>query len=396
MPSDIENWLDSVTGSEWIWYAKRLSANDSGETGSHQVGIYIPKPAFWTIFPLLQSGVNPDASFHVDIMPHGQPRDLRAIWYNDKTRNETRITRWNLPSRVLDPDLTGGLILMAFHKPPNSNADYARIWICQNIAEESVIEDRIGVIEPGEGVIHYPLPTATAQPLVPAQTEKRCSLAENEIPPEWLQRFPSPQELIARALQMTPVDADTPDSRLIQRRECETSLFYSVERATVLPIVQGGFASVEAFIDCANSVTNRRKSRAGQSLELHLKTIFDEEQLPCAHGAVSEGNKKPDFLFPSQTSYQNPAWPAGKLRMLGAKTTCKDRWRQILNEADRIPQKHLFTLQEGVSENQFQEMRTAGVILVIPESLRSRYPKPIRPELICLETFIGQTREITG
>ena len=26
--------------------------------------------------------------------------------------------------------------------------------------------------------------------------------------------------------------------------------------------------------------------------------------------------------------------------MLGVKTTCKDRWRQVLSEADRIPQKH--------------------------------------------------------
>ena len=47
--------------------------------------------------------------------------------------------------------------------------------------------------------------------------------------------------------------------------------------------------------------------------------------------------------------------------MLAAKTTCKDRWRQIINEADRIKLKHLITLQEGVSEAQFREMQEAGV-----------------------------------
>jgi hypothetical protein len=31
--------------------------------------------------------------------------------------------------------------------------------------------------------------------------------------------------------------------------------------------------------------------------------------------------------------------------MLGAKTTCKDRWRQVLTEAIKIPHKHLFTLE---------------------------------------------------
>ena len=34
------------------------------------------------------------------------------------------------------------------------------------------------------------------------------------------------------------------------------------------------------------------------------------------------------------------------------KSTCKDRWRQVLSEADRIPNKHLFTLEAAISENQ--------------------------------------------
>lgn len=30
--------------------------------------------------------------------------------------------------------------------------------------------------------------------------------------------------------------------------------------------------------------------------------------------------------------------------MLAAKTSTKDRWRQVLDEAGRIPDKHLFTI----------------------------------------------------
>ena len=37
-------------------------------------------------------------------------------------------------------------------------------------------------------------------------------------------------------------------------------------------------------------------------------------------------------------------------RMLAAKTTCHDRWRQLIDTAGPIPVKHLLTLQEGVSE----------------------------------------------
>lgn len=50
-------------------------------------------------------------------------------------------------------------------------------------------------------------------------------------------------------------------------------------------------------------------------------------------------------------------FPANKLVFLGAKTTCKDRWRQVLNEADRIETKYLFTLQQGISKNQLREMK---------------------------------------
>jgi hypothetical protein len=80
--------------------------------------------------------------------------------------------------------------------------------------------------------------------------------------------------------------------------------------------------------------------------------------------------------------------------MLGVKTTCKDRWRQILNEADRIDTKHLITLQEGVSIDQFKEMQSANVRLVVPTPLHRSYPEKIRHELISLADFISETKSI--
>jgi len=78
--------------------------------------------------------------------------------------------------------------------------------------------------------------------------------------------------------------------------------------------------------------------------------------------------------------------------MLATKTTARDRWRQVLNEADRIPAKHLLTLQEGVSENQFAEMQAAQLQLVVPAGLVDAYPKSIRPHLMTLERFICEVR----
>ncbi len=78
--------------------------------------------------------------------------------------------------------------------------------------------------------------------------------------------------------------------------------------------------------------------------------------------------------------------------MLAAKTTCKDRWRQVINEADRIGTKHLLTLQEGLSENQFREMTDAKVLLVVPAPLVKSYPASVQPHLQTLESFIADVR----
>ena len=184
------------------------------------------------------------------------------------------------------------------------------------------------------------------------------------------------------------------DSRLVKRRDCEFELFRSIESHVVLPRVREGFGSVEDFISFANSVTNRRKSRAGKSLELQVRKIFDEESIGYSWTKATEDKRTPDFVFPSIERYHERSWPDSQLRMLAAKTTCKDRWRQVLNEAARIPVKHLLTLQEGVSEMQYREMKSEGVRLVVPRSLHEKYPETVQPELLTLEEFIGELRAL--
>ena len=78
--------------------------------------------------------------------------------------------------------------------------------------------------------------------------------------------------------------------------------------------------------------------------------------------------------------------------MLATKTTYRDRWRQVISEADRIPMKHLLTLQEGVSEAQFREMVGANVQLVVPEPLMAKFPRSVQPHLQTLESFFADVR----
>jgi hypothetical protein len=184
----------------------------------------------------------------------------------------------------------------------------------------------------------------------------------------------------------------------IRRRICEYELFRTIEQAVHLPKIAQGFDSVDGFIGLAQTILKSRKSRSGSSLEIHAREIFTEEGLRSGiefqHRPVIEGGKRPDFLFPSQAAYEDVAFPAARLRMLAAKTTCKDRWQQVINEANRIRTKHLLTLQEGVSEAQFGEMQEAGVQLVVPAGIHESYPAAVRPHLLTFESFIADIRLI--
>lgn len=74
--------------------------------------------------------------------------------------------------------------------------------------------------------------------------------------------------------------------------------------------------------------------------------------------------------------------------MLGAKSTCKDRWRQVLSEAARIEDKHLLTLEPGISENQTDEMRTKRLQLVLPSRLHGTYRPAQQGWLMSLTGFL--------
>ena len=74
--------------------------------------------------------------------------------------------------------------------------------------------------------------------------------------------------------------------------------------------------------------------------------------------------------------------------MLAAKTTCKDRWRQVLSEADRINSKHLITIEPAISTQQTTQMKKENLKLVIPESIQSTYDNDQIPDLMNFSNFI--------
>ena len=395
---DLGDWLDEQQQDGVLWYLKRLSANDTQASGAHQAGVHIGPQFLFRLFPHLDnvSKLNPDIWFdlRVDSHPDVHIARARATWYNNKyhggTRNEARITRLGgRKSPLQDPEATGALTVFAFHLPPVTEHPVCHVWLCDTAVEEDRIEDHIGPVIPGHPRIWPDL-------LSDLQGSTSCWLEPDDIPQEWLEKFPKIAEIVRKTVELRPEKSFDVDRRLIRRHKCEYDLFQSLEMAVEFPRVTQGYGTMGAFLSHAQTILQRRRSRAGTSLELHVRQILCEEALVeekhFSYQPVVEETNRPDFLFPNAQAYNDPSFPAQKLRMLAVKTTLKERWRQVLEEADRIETKHLLTIDEGISLNQFRQLDKAGIQLVAPSSLHGQFPQSVRPHLQTLESFIGDVR----
>jgi hypothetical protein len=313
---------------------------------------------------------------------HEQRGELRLIYYNAGTRDECRITGFGgKASPVQDPDNTSALFVMAFHPDGNIQG-----WLARNADETDVIEDRIGPVVPGFALHRRQVEgQLRLDELLPARD--LCDVSMEELPSAWRTEFPAPTALTAEAVRRIPTGLD-PDTRLLRRYECEFRVFRAVEEAHVLPQITQGFPTVDQFLGVAQTVLNRRKSRAGRALELQLAAVFAEESVANRPQALTEPGSIVDFVFPSLEAYRDAEEGDATVHMLAVKTTLKDRWRQVLEEGRKVKPKHLFTLDEGVSLSQYQQLRAASIELVVPQRNVAKFPEPIRLSLLTLSGFL--------
>jgi hypothetical protein len=406
--ADLGDWLSTWSQAGSIGYLKRLSGNDTLANESHQAGPYIPKDLLFELLPSLKDAtvLNPRVEFECYVDSHGEHRKVTAIWYNNKhhggTRDEARVTNWGgASSALLDPDSTGALAVFLFSPRISGQPPVLHIWVCRQPAEEELVEGQVSPVAPGQPLMWRPgvESTATAPALRSLSPHAHtCRMTPAQMPPGWLAAFPTGADIVRKVCELRPAGQTRPDERLVGRRDCEFEVFQSVEEAIEGTVITHGFHSVADFLTHAQRILQRRKSRSGRSLELQTRAILIEEGMvdgrDFSHQPESEDGKRPDFLFPSAQAYRDHSFPASKLRLLAAKTTCKDRWRQVISEADRIPVKHLLTLQEGVSVGQYAEMSDAGIKLVVPTPLMRHYPKTVQPELMSVETFILSLQQL--
>jgi len=343
--------------------------------------------------------------------------DVRVSWYDSRARNPKR-TEWRLyysRSVLMERAREGDLLVVArcadeeilFVVAPGDSSWARKMSWLMGL---SVVRHEAFSIRSSGGEGDLPsgfaarmlldelgalLGIEEASPEAPEDEDLDALVASRF--PRTLPKTREFSEFARVSLPGAPAPAADPDGALLAWMEREESLFRALERRLVSRrlekgfVAPGGAADVDGFIKFSLSVQNRRKSRAGQALEHHLEAIFAAGGLRFERGARTEGNKRPDFLFPGGREHADPSFPDARLMMLGAKFSCKERWRQVLAEADRIQDKHLLTLESAISKAQLDEMRGSRLQLVVPLGVQESYGDS-RGGLLSLAGFIGVAR----
>lgn len=367
-------------------FCRFITANDTGENGSHQSGFFISKCAASLLFEEpCYKGENVEKNVEIkwqdDIITNS-----RFVYYG-RRKDEFRITRFGRNFPFLGSDNVGDLLVIA-----KENDFYYHAFVLKS---DQDIDDFFAYFNLSPDKSNHLIDTSQVKDPADSIIEAIDKVvAQYEAFPETKQMAMMARDIYNSIHKIDKIAVNkNPDNILLKWYDTEYCLFRQFEEKVYSPIYRQPFANCQELINFSNAILNRRKSRAGKSLENHLATIFTAADLKYEEQAVTEDNKKPDFLFPGGEAYHNLLFPAEQLVFLGAKTSCKDRWRQVLNEANRIDIKYLFTFQQGVTKNQLLEMRHEKVKLVVPSANRESFPMEFQPEIETLASFIDIVKE---
>lgn len=387
MQSDnLTSAINSVMKSQMA-FCKFLSANDTGATGGHQSGILVSIKAKDIIFKQKLPATGILKSSVKILWQNGLLTESCFTYYSSK--KELRITKFGRNFDLLTSEQTGALFILTKY----SEKEYSG-FILETERDIEFFLESFGISVTETNALFG------ANGL---QGDYKGKMLIDQFISELNGEFPDTKQMSNVAQKIAnevyghiELLKTNPDKKLIEWTNMEYLIFRAVEQGLYGDRIMKGFTSIEKFIQLASSILNRRKSRAGKSLEHHLEVIFEANNIQYTAQAVTEGNKKPDFIFPSETAYHDVTFPIEEIIMLAAKTTCKDRWRQVLNEADRLKNmdKFLCTLQQGISPAQMDEMQAERVILVVPEPYIKYYPRDRKHRIWTLSRFIAYVKEI--
>jgi hypothetical protein len=361
---------------------KFISRNNVGLTGSHECGFYLPISVWEMYTPHAPVKGRNDKHPVTILWQDGRFTDSVITWYG-AAKHEYRLTRFGKDFPFLNEDVVGDLLVLIA-----KSRDEFLAYVLDFDEDIEDIQTALGVEAFERWGVYL---NGVAQV---AESEDECIDRKIREFSAALTDFPT-GEIFSRTTRnlleecLKQFAKLSPDDALIRSYQTEYQLFQSVERQVCQNDVSGRlFKDIDDFLHTAASIMNRRKARAGRSFENHVEHLLTQAAIPHKMRPALGADGRPDIVIPDEKAYFDSAWPVERLFVVGLKTTCKDRWRQVLNEGRRVKSKHILTLQPGITAAQLEEMRASGVSLVVPQSLHRNFPKEHTINLLTVESFI--------
>jgi hypothetical protein len=326
--------------------------------------------------------------------------DVSSYTLYDARAGNPKRSEWHLyyTSKVLPEVAAPGDLLVLFRPDDESTDVLGYVLACGSNAERRMLQllelsadfdvERFLIVEPDR-----PSPDQASQLALALWAGQAAPASQAELRGQHpllsqaaeLDKAPSAVEMALAAADLATVSILNPDSYLVAVLDLETDLYFSIEavlqtkRLRAL-IDEGG--AVPEVLDWAMRVHQARRSRRGQSLQLHFARLLESRRIAYTAQCITEQGEKPDFVIPGCDAYHNRRF-TGALRMVACKSTSKERWRQVLNEADRIPVKYLLTLDPALTAPTINQMTRAGLEPFLPAAAiaKSYALNPMRNQL---------------
>lgn len=406
----IEDIESALQGADCV-YIKKLSLNDwqwSENPQAHQGGLYVPHSDRDSgFFPHLSEKARPSGGMPIHeawfdvIWPQagGEIKKARLVHYTSKGE-ETHLTNVvKGPFRAISP---ASLLLIARRISQDADAVFTAVVADSASTAAEYLHDFFSLPSDFHSGFFEPAAIRRAtkqrtlsfleQAIAAWKTDKLSDFAKG------ITSLPSPKDLASLAQEqylkehslqnLNPFELERPgDSIMRISRDIELRLFKEYElqsRSLELIKVILGFENSKMTVERALvaiidefpqidrillSAAQQRKSRAGKSFELHIERLLKDGGIPHEVQVVIESKKRPDFVLPTYKTYRNPDRSKKEALVLSAKTTLRERWKQVHAEI-RNCDLYLATVDENITDSAIDDMADSGIYLVVPETLK--------------------------
>ena len=394
----IEEWMRRSTHLA----IKKLARNDcqwADSRDSHQNGAFIPRG-------LMEANYFPPTVQRTD-KPHIWDVYFDTLWIASGERKRSRLARYTLKggeaqfTGLPKEDFAGlspaSWLLGGILQEAQAGARHWFVTIDSESDDAEWLETLYNLDAQFEARVFY-----IADPAAQAATAAHALQRELEqaLDAGTLNAFiaqasvmPDPLTLAQQAQQvwldnhnettLNPYQFRQPGDAIMQiSRDIEYDIFRRYEmRHRAAQVIQaldtrgtGGLAGavIRAFADLNAiflSASQVRKSRAGRSFEHHIARMLTDGNIIHAAQAV-RGSLRPDFVLPSLESVMAATSTTDEALVLSAKTTLRERWKQVSLEQDRCAF-FLATVDDRVSSDAIESMAQQDIVLVVPEALKT-------------------------